>query len=314
MGIKMVAATTWSGSPMQQGLPHTVGLSLCLPRLAPSSVPITAGPAARDVDCELQPLQDRGQTSALTSRSGGAAALTLAGLFVFLGRRAKGSHFARGSRRARRSVGCRSYGEKLGRGPLLRASWWPFPLRGRQQSQGTGGVATADPEEEDDGGVSPEEELLLLKQTGPQRVAMLGTRECPYQHQQEIELLSEARVNRGDHVFTSGSSGTNSSVIKGALKAQKPHLLTVILPQSLKKQDKDAQILLRKCMDAGVDVQELSENDKLPLQEAARRCNTNVLARVKKLVAFASHESSVYLSLIEEAKRSGIVATAFFMD
>merc|ERR1719424_2731003 len=77
------------------------------------------------------------------------------------------------------------------------------------------------------------------------KVAMLGTRECPYQHQQEIELLSEARVMRGDHIFTSGSSGTNASVIKGALKARRPELLTVVLPQSMKKQDKDSQSLLR---------------------------------------------------------------------
>lgn len=280
----------------------------------PFVAPITAGVPAEHVACELQTPQACSQTFAPKSLSGSAAVLTLAGLFVLLGRRAKSNRFARGLRRATHSVACRSYGESLGRGPLLRggASWWPFQKRQRVQDRG--GVATADPEMEDDNGVSPEEELMLLSQTGPQRVAMLGTRECPYQHQQEIELLSEARVNRGDHVFTSGSSGTNSSVIKGAMKAQRPHLLTVILPQSLKKQDKDAQVLLRKCKDAGVDVQELSENDHLPLQEAARLCNTNVLGRVKKLVAFASHESSVYLSLVEEAKKAGIMATAFFMD
>lgn len=166
----------------------------------------------------------------------------------------------------------------------------------------------------DDGGASPEEELRLLRQTGPTRVAMLGTRECPYQHQQEIELLSEARVVRGDHIFTSGSSGTNSSVIRGALNAKNPRLLTVVLPQSFQKQDEDSQRLLRKCAQAGVKVQPMPENDSLPLAKAAQMCNTSVLAKVEKLIAFASHESSVYLSLIEEAKQQGVMATAFFLD
>ncbi|CAE8700641.1 unnamed protein product, partial [Polarella glacialis] len=168
--------------------------------------------------------------------------------------------------------------------------------------------------EEDGFGASPEEELNKLMKTGPMRVAMLGTRECPFQHQQEIELLSEARVSRGDHVFTSGSSGTNSSVIRGALKAGRPNLLTVVLPQSLNKQSQESQTLLKQCKNAGVKVFSLSENDKLSLADAACVCNTNVLQRVDRLVAFASHESPVYMRLIEEAKQAGVLATAFFMD
>lgn len=210
-------------------------------------------------------------------------------------------------RRAGHMVACGAAGEAVARSGILR-SWWPLPLRGR-------GAGTATMEQPEDGsGASPEEELRLLRQTGPTRVAMLGTRECPYQHQQEIELLSEARVCRGDHIFTSGSCGTNSSVIRGALRARRPNLLTVILPQSFEKQDEDSQKLLRSCAQAGVKVQPMPENDRLLLAEAAQLCNTKVLNRVEKLVAFASHESSVYLSLIEEAKQNGIVATAFFLD
>lgn len=41
-----------------------------------------------------------------------------------------------------------------------------------------------------------------------------------------------------NHVVTSGSQGTNECVIRGALKAQKPKLLTVILPQGFKKQER----------------------------------------------------------------------------
>jgi hypothetical protein len=49
-----------------------------------------------------------------------------------------------------------------------------------------------------------------------------------------------------NHIFTSGASGTNAAVIRGALIAEKPELLTVILPQSLKKQPPESQELLSK--------------------------------------------------------------------
>jgi hypothetical protein len=49
-----------------------------------------------------------------------------------------------------------------------------------------------------------------------------------------------------NHIFTSGASGTNAAVIRGALRAEKPELLTVILPQSLKKQSPESQELLSK--------------------------------------------------------------------
>ena len=45
-------------------------------------------------------------------------------------------------------------------------------------------------------------------------------------------------------IFTSGASGTTAAVLRGALRAEKPELLTVILPQSLKKQPPESQELL----------------------------------------------------------------------
>jgi hypothetical protein len=56
-------------------------------------------------------------------------------------------------------------------------------------------------------------------------------------------LLDNLQKN---HIFTSGASGTNAAVIRGALRAEKPELLTVILPQSLKKQSPESQELLSK--------------------------------------------------------------------
>ena len=53
-------------------------------------------------------------------------------------------------------------------------------------------------------------------------------------------------VLQKNHIYTSGASGTNAAVIRGALRAETPDLLTVILPQSLKKQSPESQELLLK--------------------------------------------------------------------
>ena len=63
-----------------------------------------------------------------------------------------------------------------------------------------------------------------------QNVAIIGTRDCTYNHQQvsvmmglqalfrqEIEALTQGHVERGHRIYTSGSSGTNSAVIKAVL-------------------------------------------------------------------------------------------------
>lgn len=85
------------------------------------------------------------------------------------------------------------------------------------------------------------QELTAIQQDGPRNVAILGTRYTSYLHQQIIELLTYANVLVGNHVFTSGAGGTNAAVIRGALRAEKPELLTVVLPQSLHKQPKETQ-------------------------------------------------------------------------
>jgi cysteine sulfinate desulfinase/cysteine desulfurase-like protein len=36
---------------------------------------------------------------------------------------------------------------------------------------------------------------------------------------------------QGNHIFTSGATGTNAAVIRGALRAENQELLTVVLPQ-----------------------------------------------------------------------------------
>lgn len=49
---------------------------------------------------------------------------------------------------------------------------------------------------------------------------------------------------QNNRIYTSGATGTNAAVIRGALRAEKPDLLTVVLPQSLSKQPPESQELL----------------------------------------------------------------------
>lgn len=128
------------------------------------------------------------------------------------------------------------------------------------------------------------QELLAIQQSGPRAIGFFGTRNMGFMHQQLIEILSYAMVItvsmqslyfscpirlgclgfsqsgsrsmstapdylcdvQKNHIYTSGASGTNAAVIRGALRAEMPELLTVILPQSLKKQPPESQDLLSK--------------------------------------------------------------------
>jgi len=119
------------------------------------------------------------------------------------------------------------------------------------------------------------QELLAIQQQGPRSIGFFGTRNMGFMHQELIEILSYAMVItvcltalclhllvlckllicnfdnfflflQKNHIYTSGASGTNAAVIRGALRAEKPELLTVILPQSLKKQPPESQELLAK--------------------------------------------------------------------
>jgi hypothetical protein len=57
-------------------------------------------------------------------------------------------------------------------------------------------------------------------------------------------LLLFLSLLQGNHIYTSGATGTNAAVIKGALRAENKELLTVILPQSLSRQPAESQELL----------------------------------------------------------------------
>lgn len=133
------------------------------------------------------------------------------------------------------------------------------------------------------------QELSAIQSDGPRNVAILGTRHTSYLHQQIIELLTYANVLVGNHVFTSGAGGTNAAVIKGALRAERPDLLTVVLPQSLLRQPGETQDQLRKV----TNLIEMKKNDPLPLDIASQLCNSDILSRCTHFIAFAFHDSDV---------------------
>jgi hypothetical protein len=156
------------------------------------------------------------------------------------------------------------------------------------------------------------QELSAIQQNAPRRVAILGTRHFSYLHQQIVELLTYANVLVGNHVFTSGGtgSGTNAAVIRGALRAEKPDLLTVVLPQSIKRQPPDVRDLLEKVQN----VIEMKENDELPLDIASRLCNSNILSKCEHLISFAFHDSIVVLEAAREAKSLNKLVTLLYLD
>ncbi|MDR9402556.1 MAG: DNA recombination-mediator protein A [Halothece sp. Uz-M2-17] len=153
------------------------------------------------------------------------------------------------------------------------------------------------------------QELAAIQQTGSKRIAILGSRHVPITHQQLIEMMSYALVLGGNRLVTSGATGTNSAVIKGAMRAD-PNLLTVILPQSLKKQPKESQDQLAQV----IHLVENPEQDELSLGEASSLCNREIISRCQQLICFAFHDSHTLLKTCEEAEEDRKLVTLFYFD
>jgi len=152
-------------------------------------------------------------------------------------------------------------------------------------------------------------QLESIQQGTPKKIVILGTRHCSFLHQQIIELLSYALVLSDNHIFTSGATGTHAAAIRGALRADSPDLLTVILPQSVSRQPREIRELL-----SGVEkVIELG-HDQLPLDAASRICNSELLSKGDQLIVFAFHDSKTLRETIEEAKAMSLLVTVLFLD
>ena len=153
------------------------------------------------------------------------------------------------------------------------------------------------------------QELAAIQQTGSKRIALLGSRHVPITHQHLIELMSYALVLGGNHILTSGATGTNSAAIKGAMRAD-PNLLTVILPQSLDKQPRES----REQLEQVIHLVENSENNNLSLAEASALCNQEIISRCQQLICFAFHDSTTLLKTCSDAEDQRKLVTLFYFD
>jgi hypothetical protein len=119
-----------------------------------------------------------------------------------------------------------------------------------------------------------------------------------------------AMVLSGNHVYTSGAGGTHAATIRGALRAERPELLTVVLPQSMSKQTRESQELLKKVED----IVTMPQNDEMSLDVASRICNSYLLSQTDQLISFLFHESSTVIEATKEAKELDMLVTVLFLD
>ena len=119
-----------------------------------------------------------------------------------------------------------------------------------------------------------------------------------------------ALVLSGNHVYTSGAGGTNAAAIRGALRAERSDLLTVVLPQSMEKQTKESQELLKEVED----IVSMPQNDEMSLDIASRICNSFLLSQTDQLISFAFHESNTVIEATKEAKKLDMLVTVLYLD
>lgn len=153
------------------------------------------------------------------------------------------------------------------------------------------------------------QELATIQQTGSKRIALLGSRHVPIMHQQLIEMMSYALVLEGNRLMTSGAIGTNAAAIRGAMRANS-NLLTVILPQSMKRQPRESRKQLKQVMH----LVEKPESDHLSLAEASALCNQEIVSRCQQLICFAFHDSHTLLQTCNDAEDQRKIVTLFYFD
>ncbi|MEO0802169.1 MAG: DNA recombination-mediator protein A [Cyanobacteria bacterium J06642_2] len=153
------------------------------------------------------------------------------------------------------------------------------------------------------------QELATIQQAGPKRIAILGSRHVPIGHQYLIEMLSYSLALTGNRILTSGAMGTNSAVIRGALRADVGSL-TVILPQSLERQPAES----RKNLEEVMHLVEHPENDRLALAEASAQCNSEIISKCQQLICFAFHDSATLQESCKFAEEQHKLVTLFYLD
>jgi len=187
----------------------------------------------------------------------------------------------------------------------------PFSTKGKKSP----GVAFADDFEEDGGGLAPELELAKIGNSGPQKFAILGTRETGLKDMKQIGFHAKGVLAEGHEIFTSGGVGTNQAVIKAAIESKKARKVTVILPQSLSMQDEQSmQPLLKDFRKKGGQVVETADCDGMTLQKSAVLCNRKILEKVDQVVIWATSKSEKYLQMVKEAEDRKVLVNAYYID
>ena len=154
------------------------------------------------------------------------------------------------------------------------------------------------------------QELLLIQQSGPRKLAIIGSRNLPLPHQQLVEMLAYALVLSGNHLYTSGgANGTNMAVIRGAQRAN-PDRLSIILPQTIGQQPGEVQDLL-----IGIkNITEYPERRSMTLADASKQCNHEIIDKCQQIICFLYHTSHTLLASVNYAKDRRKIVTNFYLD
>ncbi|MGA0161169.1 MAG: DNA recombination-mediator protein A [Vulcanococcus sp.] len=153
------------------------------------------------------------------------------------------------------------------------------------------------------------QELAMLQDRSKRRIAILGSRHVPVVSVHLVELVARSLAQEGHSLITSGSQGVNAAVIRGVLEID-PSRLTVLLPQSLDRQPREA----REQLDRVLHLVEKPENDELPLPMASSLCNQEIIRRCDQLICFAFHDSETLLASCRTAEDMGKVVSLMFFD
>ncbi|MBC7545178.1 MAG: DNA recombination-mediator protein A [Candidatus Sericytochromatia bacterium] len=152
-------------------------------------------------------------------------------------------------------------------------------------------------------------ELRLIQETSSKRIALIGSRHISFTHQQLIEMLAYALALSGNHIITSGASGTNFAAIKGVQRAN-PGNLTVILPQTLDQQASES----REQLSTLPSVQEHPERRALSLAQAGELCYREIVDECQQLICFLYHGSTTLKETIAYAHEQHKIVTSFYLD
>jgi len=153
------------------------------------------------------------------------------------------------------------------------------------------------------------QELALLQDKGKRRIAILGSRHVPIVAIHLIQLVARALVQDGHSLITSGAQGVNAAVIRGCLEVD-PSQLTVLLPQSLDRQQPE----IRELLDRVLHLVEKPEQDDLPLPMASSLCNQEIISRCDQLICLAFHDSETLLASCRAAEDMGKVVSLLYFD